>query len=69
MRIQVDQRACEATGLCVATYADSIELNDEGVAEVFDEAFGDGWNDQEVAVATSICPYGALKALTDQEAS
>ncbi len=69
MRIRVDQRVCEATGLCVATYPDSIDLNDDGVAEVFDEGFGEGWDDNDVVAATSICPYGALSAIAAQEAS
>jgi ferredoxin len=57
MKLRVNSDACIGCGLCVGTYPDTFEFDDEGKARVIaeiDDASGDE--------AMANCPVGAIEA-------
>ena len=56
-RPYVDPDMCTGCELCVDTCPDVFEMNDEGVAEVYDR---DGADEDEIQEAIDNCPVEAI---------
>jgi ferredoxin len=57
MKLRVDSDACIGCGLCVGTYPDAFEFDDEGKARVIAEI-----DDASGEDAMGSCPVGAIEA-------
>ncbi|MBP5694015.1 MAG: ferredoxin [Bacilli bacterium] len=57
MKLKVNSEACIGCGLCVGTYPDTFEFDDEGKAVVVNEI-----DDASADDAMANCPVGAIEA-------
>ena len=58
MKFTVDQSMCVGCGLCASLCADVFQLNEDGLAEAFEEASDEVL--AEAYAAMESCPVGAI---------